>query len=150
LIKEIIPLASKTIAKPIIAQRIILLAVRIFSGSPPEVKNKNPAIIIIIGKMAAAIQKMKLMRSSINSSKLLAFRGFTIFIHVNGDETGQSGSSLLLHPIPQQPLPPWHPQSGSWATVQPVGQMVSQPPQAGGGIQQHGVGDTQSKGLLLQ
>jgi hypothetical protein len=48
-------------ARPITAQKIILLAVLTFSGSPPDVINKKPAIIIIIGKMAIPIQRIKLV-----------------------------------------------------------------------------------------
>jgi len=62
-------------ARPIQAYRIILLAVRTFSGSPPEVKNKKPAIIIIIGTMAIATQKIKLIIFSIHSGNVPQAKG---------------------------------------------------------------------------
>ena len=62
-------------ARPIIAQKIILLAVRTFSGSPPDIKNKKPAIIIIIGKIAVPIQRIKLMIFSIHSENVAQAKG---------------------------------------------------------------------------
>ena len=74
------PLARKTMAKPTTVQKIIFLAVVIFAGSPPAVKKKNPAIKIIKGKRAIAIQNIKSIKASINSSKVSAFKGLGILI----------------------------------------------------------------------
>jgi len=82
--------------RPITAQRIILLAVRIFSGSPPEVKNKKPAIIIIIGTMAIATQKIKLMIFSIHSGIVLQAKGLIKYLGGGGGGRLNVAVTLLL------------------------------------------------------
>jgi len=56
------------------------LAVFTFSGSPPEVRNRNPAYKMTIGATNIPIVITKLISVSINSSKDLAFKGFAIVI----------------------------------------------------------------------